>query len=73
MAVEPRVITLGAAGSQLVGLTTGEFVAFTMPEGEVSGPVLRLSRHWRDSRQFRPSVERLGDILDIPAEPGTRG
>lgn len=44
-----------------------------MPEGEVSGPVLRLSRHWQDSRQFRPSVERLGDILDIQAEPGTRG
>jgi subfamily B ATP-binding cassette protein HlyB/CyaB len=90
-----RVITLGAAGSQLVGLvgkvtsvlllwfgaqaviagdlTIGEFVAFTMLAGQVSGPVLRLAQLWQDFQQFRLSVDRLGDILNAPVEPGTKG
>jgi subfamily B ATP-binding cassette protein HlyB/CyaB len=86
-----RVVTLGAAGSQLVGLvskitsaailwfgaqavisnalTIGEFVAFNMLAGQISGPVLRLAQLWQDFQQFRLSIERLADIIDTPTEP----
>ena len=85
-----RVVTLGAAGAQLVSLTSkitsaailwfgaqavianqltiGEFVAFNMLAGQISGPVLRLAQLWQDFQQFRLSIERLGDILDTPTE-----
>src|SRR5262249_19997651 len=74
-----RVVTLGAAGSQLVGLvnkvtsaallwfgaqaviggtlTIGEFVAFNMLAGQISGPVLRLAQLWQDFQQFRLSID----------------
>jgi subfamily B ATP-binding cassette protein HlyB/CyaB len=86
-----RVVKLGAAGSQLVGLvnkctsaallwfgaqaviggtlTIGEFVAFNMLAGQISGPVLRLAQLWQDFQQFRLSIERLGDIINTPTEP----
>src|SRR5205085_2197866 len=85
-----RVVTLGAAGSQLVGLvnkvtsaailwfgaqavignqlTIGEFVAFNMLAGQISGPVLRLAQLWQDFQQFRLSIDRLGDIINTPTE-----
>jgi ABC-type bacteriocin/lantibiotic exporter with double-glycine peptidase domain len=31
--------------------------------------VLRLAQMWQDSQQVRISAERLGDILNNPAEP----
>jgi len=49
-------------------LTIGEFVAFNMLAGQISGPVLRLAQLWQDFQQFRLSIERLGDILDTPTE-----
>ncbi|HKA74514.1 MAG TPA: type I secretion system permease/ATPase, partial [Xanthobacteraceae bacterium] len=85
-----KVVTAGAAGSQLVGLvskvtsaailwfgaqavitnqlTIGEFVAFNMLAGQISGPVLRLAQLWQDFQQFRLSIERLGDIINTPTE-----
>ncbi|GJE39644.1 type I secretion system permease/ATPase [Methylobacterium persicinum] len=90
-----RCVTLGAAGSHLVGLTgkltsaallwfgaqaviggsltIGEFVAFNMLAGQISGPVLRLAQLWQDFQQFRLSIDRLGDILNTPVEPGSEG
>lgn len=59
-------------GAKLViegGLSVGEFVAFNMFAGRVSGPVLRLAQMWQDFHQARLSVNRLGDILNTPAEP----
>ena len=50
-------------------LTVGELVAFNMLAGRVSAPVLRLAQMWQDFHQARLSVERLGDILNTPAEP----
>jgi subfamily B ATP-binding cassette protein HlyB/CyaB len=35
----------------------------------VSGPVLRLVQLWQDFQQAGISVERLGDVLNTPAEP----
>jgi subfamily B ATP-binding cassette protein HlyB/CyaB len=51
-------------------LTVGELVAFNMLAGRVSAPVLRLAHLWQEFQQVRISVDRLGDILDTPPEPG---
>jgi subfamily B ATP-binding cassette protein HlyB/CyaB len=50
-------------------LSVGELVAFNLLAGRVSAPVLRLAQLWQDFHQARLSVERLGDILNTPAEP----
>jgi subfamily B ATP-binding cassette protein HlyB/CyaB len=90
IAASLKVVTLGAGGSQLVGLvskltsaailwfgaqavisntlTIGEFVAFNMLAGQISGPVLRLAQLWQDFQQFRLSIDRLGDIINTPTE-----
>ena len=59
-------------GAKLVidgDLTVGELVAFNLLSGRVSAPVLRLAQIWQDFHQARLSIERLGDILNTPAEP----
>ncbi|MDP9196329.1 MAG: type I secretion system permease/ATPase [Pseudomonadota bacterium] len=59
-------------GARLVmdgGLTVGGLVAFNMLSGRVTGPVLRLAQLWQDFCQARMAVDRLGDILNTPAEP----
>jgi subfamily B ATP-binding cassette protein HlyB/CyaB len=40
-----------------------------MLAGRVNGPVLRLVQLWHDFQQAGISVERLGDVLNAPAEP----
>ena len=50
-------------------LTVGALVAFNMIAAQVTQPVLRLSQLWQDFQQVQVSVERLGDILNAPAEP----
>jgi subfamily B ATP-binding cassette protein HlyB/CyaB len=49
-------------------LTIGQLVAFNMLAGQVSQPILRLAQMWQDFQQFRISIDRLGDIIDTPAE-----
>ena len=59
-------------GAKLViagDLTVGQLVAFNMLAGRVSMPVLRLAQLWQDFQQARIAVQRLGDILNAPAEP----
>lgn len=59
-------------GAHLVidnALTVGQFIAFNMLAGRVTGPILRLAQMWQDFQQVRISVARLGDILNTPAEP----
>ena len=53
-------------------LSIGSLVAFNMIAGQVTAPVLRLSQLWQDFQQVQVSVERLGDILNAPAEPSAR-
>ncbi|MBV7257409.1 type I secretion system permease/ATPase [Pacificimonas sp. WHA3] len=50
-------------------LSVGALVAFNMLAGRVAQPVLRLAQMWQDFQQVRVSVERLGDVLNAPAEP----
>jgi subfamily B ATP-binding cassette protein HlyB/CyaB len=59
-------------GARLVitgDLSVGELVAFNILAGRVTAPILRLAQIWQDFHQARISVERLGDILNTPAEP----
>ncbi|MBP8672243.1 MAG: type I secretion system permease/ATPase [Sphingobium sp.] len=51
-------------------LTVGGLVAFNMFAQRVSGPVIRMAQLWQDFQQVRIAIERLGDVLNQPAEPG---
>jgi subfamily B ATP-binding cassette protein HlyB/CyaB len=48
-------------------LTVGALVAFNIANQTVQ-PILRLSQLWQDFQQVQVSVERLGDILNMPPE-----
>lgn len=52
-------------------LTVGGLVAFNMFAQRVSGPVIRMAQLWQDFQQVRIAIERLGDVLNQPPEPGT--
>ena len=49
--------------------TVGQLIAFQMLSGRVTDPILRLATLWQDFQQVRLSIERLGDVLNFPAEP----
>lgn len=51
-------------------LSVGQLIAFNMIASRVSGPILRLVQLWQDFQQAGISIERLGDILNTPTEPG---
>ncbi len=60
-------------GARLViegSLSIGQLIAFNMLAARVSGPILRLVQLWQDFQQAGISVERLGDVLNAPCEPG---
>jgi subfamily B ATP-binding cassette protein HlyB/CyaB len=70
-----KIMTLGIVwlGAHLVidgVITVGQLVAFNMLAGRVSGPILKLVQLWQDFQQAGISIERLGDILNSPREPG---
>nr|KIS33507.1 peptidase C39 [Novosphingobium sp. P6W] len=52
-------------------LTVGGLVAFNMFAQRVSGPVIRMAQLWQEFQQVRIAIERLGDVLNQPIEPGT--
>jgi subfamily B ATP-binding cassette protein HlyB/CyaB len=62
------VLFVGARAVLEGDLTVGGLVAFNMLMGQVTAPILRLSQLWQDFQQVQISVERLGDILNAPAE-----
>jgi len=51
------------------GFTIGMMVAFQMFASRLSQPMLRLVGLWQQFQQASLSVDRLGDIMDAPAEP----
>ncbi|WDE02585.1 type I secretion system permease/ATPase [Thalassomonas actiniarum] len=51
-------------------LTIGQFIAFNMLSQRVSGPIMRLVNLWQDFQQANISLQRLGDVLNSPSEPG---
>jgi subfamily B ATP-binding cassette protein HlyB/CyaB len=63
------ILYFGAKAVIAGDLSVGALVAFNMLSGRVSQPILRLSQLWQDFQQVRISVDRLGDVLNAPAEP----
>ena len=49
--------------------TIGMLVAFQMFASRVSQPMLRLVGLWQQFQQARLSIDRLGDVMNAPAEP----
>ncbi len=62
------VLYFGAVAVIEGDLTVGGLVAFNMIMGQAMMPILRLSQLWQEFQQIQISVERLGDILNAPAE-----
>ena len=65
------VAVLGA-GAWLVmtqqGFTIGMLVAFQMFAARLAQPALRLAGLWQEFQQAAVAIERLGDLMDAPAE-----
>ncbi len=59
------------AASGAATFTIGMLVAFQMFASRVSQPMLRLVGLWQQFQQADVAVKRLGDIMDMPAEPYT--
>ena len=57
-----------ANGSGTV-FTIGMLVAFQMFAGKLSQPMLRMVGLWQQFQQARLAVDRLGDLMNAPAEP----
>lgn len=60
-------------GAHLViagAMTVGQLVAFNMIAGRIAGPILKLVQLWQDFQQAGISLQRLGDILNMPIEGG---
>lgn len=64
------ILWVGATAVMNGDLSVGQLIAFNMISGRVSGPILRLVQLWQDFQQAGISIQRLGDILNSPAEPG---
>ena len=64
------ILYFGAKEVIAGNLTVGGLVAFNMFAQRVSGPVIRMAQLWQDFQQVGISIERLGDILNAPVEPG---
>jgi subfamily B ATP-binding cassette protein HlyB/CyaB len=68
-----KLVTVGTLffGARLViggHLTVGELIAFNMMAQRVAAPVLRLAQLWQDFQQVGISMNRLGDVLNVPTE-----
>ena len=64
------ILWVGAGLVMSGAMTIGMLIAFNMIAGRISGPILRLVQLWQDFQQAGISLQRLGDILNTPAEPG---
>ncbi len=64
------ILYFGAKAVIAGDLTVGGLVAFNMFAQRVSGPVIRMAQLWQDFQQVRIAIERLGDVLNQPTEPG---
>ena len=63
-------------GARLVingDMTVGQLIAFNMLAGRVAQPIMRIAQLWTDFQQTGISMQRLGDILNAPAEVSAGG
>jgi subfamily B ATP-binding cassette protein HlyB/CyaB len=63
------ILWIGAYQVMNGNLSIGQLIAFNMLAGRVTGPMLRVVQLWQDLQQAGISVQRLGDILNVPPEP----
>jgi len=49
-------------------LTLGQLIAFRIIAGYVTTPLMRLAQSWQNFQEVALSIERLGDVIDSPAE-----
>lgn len=66
--VAATTLWLGAHLVMAGELTLGMFIAFNMFAARVAQPVMRMAQLWADFQQVGISMQRLGDILNAPAE-----
>ena len=64
------ILYFGAKAVITHDMTVGGLVAFNMFAQRVSGPVIRMAQLWQDFQQVRIAIDRLGDVLNQPIEPG---
>ncbi len=64
------ILYFGATAVIAGDLTVGGLVAFNMFAQRVSGPVIRMAQLWQEFQQVRIAIDRLGDVLNQPVEPG---
>ena len=64
------ILYFGAQAVITHKMTVGGLIAFNMFAQRVSGPVIRMAQLWQDFQQVRIAIERLGDVLNQPIEPG---
>jgi subfamily B ATP-binding cassette protein HlyB/CyaB len=67
-ATTAAVLFFGAKAVIEGDLTIGGLVAFYMIMNQAAAPILRLSQLWQSFQQVQISVQRVGDILNSPAE-----
>lgn len=65
------ILYFGAEAVIAHQMTVGGLIAFNMFAQRVSGPVIRMAQLWQDFQQVKIAVERLGDVLNQPTEPGS--
>ncbi|MDX3909610.1 MAG: type I secretion system permease/ATPase [Sphingobium sp.] len=66
------ILFFGAREVIAGALTVGGLVAFNMFAQRVSGPIIRMAQLWQEFQQVRLSIDRLGDVLNAPAEQISR-
>jgi len=64
------ILYFGAKAVIAHDMTVGGLVAFNMFAQRVSGPVIRMAKLWQDFQQVKIAIDRLGDVLNQPVEPG---
>jgi subfamily B ATP-binding cassette protein HlyB/CyaB len=63
------ILWIGAYQVMNGAMSIGQLIAFNMLAGRVTGPLMRVVQLWQDFQQAGISVQRLGDILNVPPEP----
>ncbi|WP_051884296.1 type I secretion system permease/ATPase [Lysobacter antibioticus] len=62
------IIWVGASMVTSLELTIGQLIAFSMMASHVNAPIAKLIELWQQFVQARVAVEKLGDMLNLPAE-----
>ncbi|MGH7230163.1 MAG: type I secretion system permease/ATPase [Nitrospiraceae bacterium] len=63
------VLWLGAHLVISGDLSIGQLIAFNMLAAQVTAPLLRIINLWQELQQVGISMQRLGDVLNVPGEP----